>query len=43
MSLEEYQKAGGKDYIFIAWLMPGMEIKDRAAEIVMKEFFAKVR
>ena len=42
MSLEEYQKAGGKDYIFIAWLMPGMEIKDRPAEIVMKEFFAKV-
>ncbi len=42
MSLEEYQKAGGKDYIFIAWLMPGMEIKDRPAEAVIKEYFTKV-
>ncbi len=42
MSLEEYQKAGGKDYIFIAWLMPGMEIKDRPAETVMKEYFKKI-
>ncbi len=42
MSLEEYQKAGGKDYIFIAWLMPGMEIKDRPAETVIREYFAKV-
>ncbi len=42
MSLEEYEKAGGKDYIFIAWLMPGMEIKGRPAEAVIKEYFAKV-
>ena len=42
MSLEEYQKAGGKDYIFIAWLMPGMEIKDRPAEAVIKEYFKKI-
>ncbi len=42
MSLEEYQKAGGKDYIFIAWLMPGMEIKDRPAEAVIKDYFGKI-
>ena len=42
MSLEEYQKAGGKDYIFIAWLMPGMEIKDRPAEAVIKDYFKKI-
>lgn len=42
MSLEEYEKAGGHDYIFIAWLMPGMEIKDRPAEAVIKEYFKKV-
>src|SRR3989338_7746077 len=42
MSLEEYQKAGGKDYIFIAWLMPGMEIKGRPAEMVIKEYFKKI-
>lgn len=42
MSLEEYQKAGGKDYIFIAWLMPGMEIKDRPAEAVIREYFKKI-
>lgn len=42
MSLEEYQKAGGKDYIFIAWLMPGMEIKDRPAEAVLREYFKKI-
>lgn len=42
ISVEEYQKAGGKDYIFIAWLVPGMEIKDRPAEAVMKEYFKKI-
>ncbi|MBS3116961.1 hypothetical protein J4421_05185 [Candidatus Woesearchaeota archaeon] len=42
MSLEEYQKAGGQDYIFIAWLMPGMEIKDRPAEAVIKDYFRKI-
>jgi len=42
ISLEEYQNAGGKDYIFIAWLMPGMEIKDRPAETVMKDYFKKI-
>lgn len=39
ISLEEYVKTGGKDYIFIAWLMPGMKIKDRPAEEVIREYF----
>ncbi len=42
MSLEEYEKAGGKDYIFIAWLMPGMEIKGRPAEAVIRNYFKKI-
>ena len=42
MSLEEYEKIGGKDYIFIAWLMPGMEIKGRPSEAVIKDYFKKI-
>ncbi len=42
ISLEEYEEAGGKDYIFIAWLMPGMEIKGRPAEAVITEYFSEV-
>ncbi len=41
ISLEEYEKAGGKDYLFIAWLMPGMKIKDRPAEEVLREYFKR--
>ncbi len=37
-----FAEKGAQDYIFIAWLMPGMEIKDRPAEAVMKEYFKKI-
>ncbi len=45
ISLDEYLKftidkpAG---YIFIAWIMPGMDIKNRPAEKVIKEYFGKL-
>lgn len=29
-------------YIFIAWIMPGMDIKDRPAEAVLKEFYSEI-
>lgn len=44
ISLDEYLKiTEGKPtgYIFIAWIMPGMDIKNRPAEKVIKEYFGK--
>lgn len=45
ISLDEYLKiTEGKPagYIFIAWIMPGMDIKNRPAEKVIKEYFGKL-
>lgn len=42
ISLDEYLKITENKpvgYIFIAWVMPGMDIKDRPAEGVIKEYF----
>lgn len=40
-SFEEYLKLtdNPSGYIFIAWIMPGMDIKNRPAEKVIKEYF----
>lgn len=43
---DEYLNFSGtpkpQGFIFIAWLMEGMEIKDRPAEAVIKNFFSKL-
>lgn len=39
LRIAENKPAG---YIFIAWVMPGMDIKGRPAESVLKEFYSKI-
>lgn len=44
ISLDEYLKIPkrGAGYIFIAWIMPGMDIKNRPTQQVIKEYFNKL-